>query len=99
MTEAVVLTKDYRVRGLIEKLIKTIEPSARLLSFGSSCNSFGLRNSGQLAPVPSLISADFEHSTDMDLVVLIDDPAVQLEQSHLVAMLGDLLERVSSVGQ
>jgi len=35
-----------RVRGLIEKLIKTIEPSARLLSFGSSCNSFGLRNSG-----------------------------------------------------
>lgn len=38
---------DYRVRGLIEKLIKTIEPSARLLSFGSSCNSFGLRNSGE----------------------------------------------------
>jgi len=36
-----------RVRGLIEKLIKNIEPSARLLSFGSSCNSFGLRNSGE----------------------------------------------------
>ena len=35
------------MRGLIEKLIKTIEPSARLLSFGSSCNSFGLRNSGE----------------------------------------------------
>jgi hypothetical protein len=39
-------TDQIRVRGLIEKLIKTIEPSARLLSFGSSCNSFGLRNSG-----------------------------------------------------
>jgi hypothetical protein len=36
-----------RVRTLIEKLIKTIEPSARLSSFGSSCNSFGLRNSGE----------------------------------------------------
>lgn len=36
-----------RVRGLIEKLVKTIEPSARLLSFGSSQNSFGLRNSGE----------------------------------------------------
>jgi hypothetical protein len=36
----------YRVRALIEKLVKTIEPSARLLAFGSSQNSFGLRNSG-----------------------------------------------------
>ncbi|ORX34392.1 hypothetical protein BD324DRAFT_146131 [Kockovaella imperatae] len=69
------LTVKEEVRGLIEKLIKTIEPSARLLSFGSSCNSFGLRNS------------------DMDLVVLIDDPDAGLESSHLVAMMGDLLER------
>lgn len=38
------------MRTLIEKLIKTIEPSARLLSFGSSCNSFGLRNSGAFKP-------------------------------------------------
>ena len=30
----------------------------------------------------------------MDLVVLIDDPAASLEPSHLVQMLGDLLERV-----
>ncbi|RXK37596.1 hypothetical protein M231_05138 [Tremella mesenterica] len=63
------------VRGLIEKLIKTIEPSARLLSFGSSCNSFGLRNS------------------DMDLVVLIDDSEANIEPSHFVAMIADLLER------
>ncbi|CAD6585977.1 MAG: hypothetical protein TREMPRED_004293 [Tremellales sp. Tagirdzhanova-0007] len=69
------LTVKEEVRGLIEKLIKTIEPSARLLSFGSSCNSFGLRNS------------------DMDLVVLIDDPGAVLEPSHLVHMMGDLLER------
>ncbi|ORY26876.1 hypothetical protein BCR39DRAFT_248154 [Naematelia encephala] len=69
------LTVKEEVRGLIEKLIKTIEPSARLLSFGSSCNSFGLRNS------------------DMDLVVLIDDPSAGIEPSHFVAMMGDLLER------
>lgn len=32
---------------------------------------------------------------DMDLVVLIDDPTAGLEPSHLVQMMGDLLERVS----
>lgn len=32
---------------------------------------------------------------DMDLVVLIDDPSAGLESSHLVQMMGDLLERVS----
>lgn len=41
------LATKEEVRVLIEKLIKTIEPSSRLLSFGSSCNSFGLRNSGE----------------------------------------------------
>ncbi|TXT11155.1 hypothetical protein VHUM_01906 [Vanrija humicola] len=69
------LSIKEEVRTLIEKLIKTIEPSARLLSFGSSCNSFGLRNS------------------DMDLVVLIDDPEAALDPSTFVAMIGDLLER------
>lgn len=34
------------VRRLLEKLIKTIEPESRLLSFGSSANGFSLRNSG-----------------------------------------------------
>lgn len=31
--------------------------------------------------------------TDMDLVVLIDDPNAALEPSHFVQMIGDLLER------
>ena len=87
---------EIRVRGLIEKLIKTIEPSARLLSFGSSCNSFGLRNSGKSSRSCSHdLDWAQELMRDMDLVVLIDDPAAGLESSHLVQMLGDLLERVS----
>jgi hypothetical protein len=32
---------------------------------------------------------------DMDLVVLIDDENAGLDPSHLVQMMGDLLERVS----
>jgi hypothetical protein len=32
----------------------------------------------------------------MDLVVLIDDPSANLEASHLVQMIGDLLQRVST---
>ena len=34
---------------------------------------------------------------DMDLVVLIDDPEANIEPSHFVAMIGDLLERVHSL--
>jgi len=34
---------------------------------------------------------------DMDLVVLIDDENAGLDPSHLVQMMGDLLERVSSI--
>ena len=34
------------VRKLLEKLIRTIEPESRLLSFGSTANGFSLRNSG-----------------------------------------------------
>jgi hypothetical protein len=34
---------------------------------------------------------------DMDLVVLIDDENAGLDPSHLVQMMGDLLERVSSL--
>lgn len=34
------------VRKLLERLIRTIEPDSRLLSFGSTANSFSLRNSG-----------------------------------------------------
>lgn len=36
------------VRKLLERLIRTIEPDSRLLSFGSTANGFSLRNSGEL---------------------------------------------------
>lgn len=36
------------VRKLLERLIRTIEPESRLLSFGSTANGFSLRNSGEL---------------------------------------------------
>ncbi|KAH9056832.1 hypothetical protein EDB87DRAFT_1686845 [Lactarius vividus] len=36
------------VRKLLERLIRTIEPDSRLLSFGSTANGFSLRNSGDL---------------------------------------------------
>lgn len=83
-----------RVRSLIEKLVKTIEPSTRLLAFGSSQNSFGLRNSG-VSCVQYLSVLVLTAFPDMDLVVLIDDPTANLEASHLVQMIGDLLQRVS----
>jgi terminal uridylyltransferase len=41
------------VRKLLERLIRTIEPDSRLLSFGSTANGFSLRNSGE----QSLLSA------------------------------------------
>jgi len=37
------------VRKLLERLIRTIEPDSRLLSFGSTANGFSLRNSGECA--------------------------------------------------
>ena len=37
------------VRKLLERLIRTIEPDSRLLSFGSTANGFSLRNSGMLS--------------------------------------------------
>ncbi|KAF8316434.1 PAP/OAS1 substrate-binding domain-containing protein, partial [Clavulina sp. PMI_390] len=68
------------VRRLLEKLIKTIEPESRLLSFGSTANGFSLRNSGM-------------SSLYMDLCCLLDSKGPQLQASDLVTMLGDLLER------
>ena len=35
------------VRKLLERLIRTVEPESRLLSFGSTANGFSLRNSGE----------------------------------------------------
>jgi len=46
------------VRKLLERLIRTIEPDSRLLSFGSTANGFSLRNSGeQSLPATLWISA------------------------------------------
>ena len=39
------------VRKLLERLIRTIEPDSRLLSFGSTANGFSLRNSGESLPL------------------------------------------------
>ncbi|CAG8763439.1 4919_t:CDS:2 [Acaulospora colombiana] len=36
------------VRKLLERLIRTIEPSAKLLSFGSTANGLNLKNSDQV---------------------------------------------------
>lgn len=41
------LTVKEDVRKLLERLIRTIEPHSRLLSFGSTANGFSLRNSGE----------------------------------------------------
>lgn len=84
------------VRKLLERLIRTIEPGSRLLSFGSTANGFSLRNSGQpnsrsLHHCRALISC-----TDMDLCCLIDSDE-RLSAADLVTMLGDLLERGPSV--
>lgn len=43
-TEEMAVKED--VRKLLERLIRTIEPDSRLLSFGSSANGFSLKNSG-----------------------------------------------------
>jgi terminal uridylyltransferase len=43
-TEEMAVKED--VRKLLERLIRTIEPDSRLLSFGSTANGFSLRNSG-----------------------------------------------------
>ena len=50
-TEELAVKED--VRKLLERLIRTIEPDSRLLSFGSTANGFSLRNSGEeQSPLP-----------------------------------------------
>ncbi|KAH9964898.1 hypothetical protein BC827DRAFT_1153839 [Russula dissimulans] len=72
------------VRRLLERLIRTIEPDSRLLSFGSTANGFSLRNSGK--------RNHDSFSQHMDLCCLIDSQE-RLAATDLVTMLGDLLER------
>ena len=82
------------VRKLLERLIRTIEPDSRLLSFGSTANGFSLRNSGTFGRRASAgcgVNCALLYP-DMDLCCLIDSEE-RLAASDLVTMLGDLLER------
>lgn len=58
------------VRKLLERLIRTIEPESRLLSFGSTANGFSLRNSDM--DLCCLIDSD-ERTTASNLVTLLGD--------------------------
>ncbi|KAG6370366.1 hypothetical protein JVT61DRAFT_12180 [Boletus reticuloceps] len=58
------------VRKLLERLIHTIEPGSRLLSFGSTANGFSLRNSDM--DLCCLIDADKRLSAS-DLVTVLGD--------------------------
>lgn len=81
------------VRKLLERLIRTLEPDSRLLSFGSTANGFSLRNSGALlSSEVHNIERGLRDCADMDLCCLIDSEE-RLSASDLVTMLGDLLER------
>ncbi|KAJ7146018.1 hypothetical protein C8R44DRAFT_600746, partial [Mycena epipterygia] len=58
------------VRKLLERLIRTIEPDSRLLSFGSTANGFSLRNSDM--DLCCLIDSD-ERLSATDLVTMLGD--------------------------
>ncbi|KAI0033512.1 hypothetical protein K488DRAFT_47592, partial [Vararia minispora EC-137] len=58
------------VRKLLERLIRTIEPDSRLLSFGSTANGFSLRHSDM--DLCCLIDSD-ERLSASDLVTMLGD--------------------------
>ncbi|KAF4586419.1 hypothetical protein EYR38_010695 [Pleurotus pulmonarius] len=58
------------VRKLLERLIRTIEPESRLLSFGSTANGFSLRNSDM--DLCCLIDSE-ERLAASDLVTMLGD--------------------------
>ncbi|KAF8841838.1 hypothetical protein BDN67DRAFT_966512 [Paxillus ammoniavirescens] len=66
--EEMALKED--VRKLLERLIRTIEPDSRLLSFGSTANGFSLRNSDM--DLCCLIDSD-ERLSASDLVTMLGD--------------------------
>ena len=83
------------VRKLLERLIRTIEPESRLLSFGSTANGFSLRNSGPSTCAHNALMCGGVVDPpipDMDLCCLIDSDE-RTTASNLVTLLGDLLER------
>ncbi|THH33283.1 hypothetical protein EUX98_g933 [Antrodiella citrinella] len=58
------------VRKLLERLIRTLEPDSRLLSFGSTANGFSLRNSDM--DLCCLIDSE-ERLSASDLVTMLGD--------------------------
>ncbi|KIY47666.1 hypothetical protein FISHEDRAFT_74468 [Fistulina hepatica ATCC 64428] len=67
-TEEMTVKED--VRKLLERLIRTIEPDSRLLSFGSTANGFSLRNSDM--DLCCLIDSK-ERLSASDLVTMLSD--------------------------
>ncbi|CAL1698091.1 unnamed protein product [Somion occarium] len=67
-TEELTIKED--VRKLLERLIRTIEPESRLLSFGSTANGFSLRNSDM--DLCCLIDSE-ERLSASDLVTMLGD--------------------------
>ncbi|KAG8215302.1 hypothetical protein J3R82DRAFT_8891 [Butyriboletus roseoflavus] len=67
-TEEMAVKED--VRKLLERLIRTIEPGSRLLSFGSTANGFSLRNSDM--DLCCLIDSH-ERLSASDLVTMLGD--------------------------
>ncbi|KIJ23540.1 hypothetical protein M422DRAFT_77231 [Sphaerobolus stellatus SS14] len=59
------------VRKLLERLIRTIEPESRLLSFGSTANGFSLRNSDM--DLCCLIDSSQPPLSASDLVTMVGD--------------------------
>ncbi|KAJ7115558.1 hypothetical protein C8R43DRAFT_1038814 [Mycena crocata] len=59
------------VRKLLERLIRTIEPDSRLLSFGSTANGFSLRNSDM--DLCCLIDGSAPKLSATDLVTMLGD--------------------------
>ncbi|KAH7907380.1 hypothetical protein BJ138DRAFT_1160301 [Hygrophoropsis aurantiaca] len=64
------MTVKEDVRKLLERLIRTIEPDSRLLSFGSTANGFSLRNSDM--DLCCLIDSE-ERLSASDLVTMLGD--------------------------
>ncbi|KAF8513399.1 hypothetical protein JB92DRAFT_227219 [Gautieria morchelliformis] len=68
-TEEMAVKED--VRKLLERLIRTIEPESRLLSFGSTANGFSLRNSDM--DLCCLIDSNQPPLNASDLVTMVGD--------------------------
>ncbi|KLO17741.1 hypothetical protein SCHPADRAFT_900292 [Schizopora paradoxa] len=68
------------VRKLLERLIRTIEPDSRLLSFGSTANGFSLRNSDM--DLCCIFDTE-ERMSASNLVTLVGDLLVRETKFHV----------------